>query len=547
VTFLTAFSGAKNVYLQAGDPNANTGWIAEGTYKTTILPGTPQVISVAPSASGGFAQTFTLVYGDTVAASNISAAIVLFNASLSALNACDVGFSFPANTVGLLSDSGLSSTSMAIGSSGSLQNSQCVIQATTATLSGFSLTISVAIAFKGPYNGAKNIYMNSSTSSSSSGYIQMGTYSPVGLSLISPANMAEGISLNPTLSWTAVIGATSYDVYFGTSPTPQLVTNTTASSYAPATLTSNTTYDWQVVAKNAAATTSSATFSFESICTFAATPAGVLIGYAGGSASVSVTAGTGCAWTATSNASWLTITSAGSGTGMGSISFTATSNTGIAQLAYISFANQRVGVLQGGAPSVQIFNDIPPSDPFFDYVSLMSSNGITAGCQARPPLYCPNTPVTRAQMSVFVVAGLDLALGTSLTYPTTAYFQDVPSTGVPDSIYFPFVQRIAQLGITAGCQASPALYCPEDSITQGQMAVFMIVAWMLANNLTTFTYPPTPYFTDVPPTDIYFKFVQKMAQLGFWTGCGGGSYCESSAVSREQMAPMIMRAMIGAP
>ena len=79
------------------------------------------------------------------------------------------------------------------------------------------------------------------------------------------------------------------------------------------------------------------------------------------------------------------------------------------------------------------------------------------------------------------------------------------------------------------------------------MAVFMIVAWMKANNLTTFTYPTTPYFTDVPATDPFFKFIQKMAQMGFWTGCTATTYCENSAVTRDQMAPMVMRAEIGAP
>jgi hypothetical protein len=379
---------------------------------------------------------------------------------------------------------------------------------------------------------------------------QAGTAALPAPALASPANGAAGVSLTSTLSWSASSGATSYDVYFGTSPTPALLANTMATSYTPATLTSNTAYHWQVVAENSAGTASSAIFSFttfNSSCSFAATPPAVLIGHAGGSSTVSLTAGTGCAWTAISSASWLTITAGGSGTGNGTISFTVGSNPSAAQLGYLKFANQTVSVMQGGSPSTQIFNDVPPSDPYFDYVSLMSTHGITAGCQTSPPLYCPNTPVTRAQMAVFVVAGLDLALGTSLTYPPSAYFQDVPSTGVPDSIYFPFVQRIDQLGITAGCQASPALYCPDESITQGQMAVFMIVGWMLANNLTTFTYPPTPYFTDVPPTDIFFKFVQKMAQLGFSTGCGGGSYCESSAVTRDQMAPMIIRAVLGAP
>ena len=203
--------------------------------------------------------------------------------------------------------------------------------------------------------------------------------------------------------------------------------------------------------------------------------------------------------------------------------------------------------MQGGSPSAPVFNDVPSTDPYFDYISLMSSYGITAGCQASPPLYCPSTPVTRAEMAVFVVRGLDLATGASLTYPTTAYFTDMPATGITDSEYFPFVQRIAQLGITVGCQTSPPWYCPDSSITQAQMAVFAIRAWMLANNLTTFTYPQTPYFTDVPATDEYFSFIQKMKQLGIWNGCTATTYCENSAVTRDQMAPVIMRSMLGAP
>jgi hypothetical protein len=79
------------------------------------------------------------------------------------------------------------------------------------------------------------------------------------------------------------------------------------------------------------------------------------------------------------------------------------------------------------------------------------------------------------------------------------------------------------------------------------MAAFMIVGWMLANNQSTFTYTTAPYFTDVQPGDPYFKFVQKMRDLGIWPGCSQTSYCESGAVTRDQMAPMIMRSLLGAP
>lgn len=81
----------------------------------------------------------------------------------------------------------------------------------------------------------------------------------------SPANNAGGVTIcNPSLSWTAPSstgcnGATSYDVYFGTSSTPPYVTNTTGTSYTPPSLTSSTTYYWQIRPKNGSGTTTGCT------------------------------------------------------------------------------------------------------------------------------------------------------------------------------------------------------------------------------------------------------------------------------------------------
>ena len=80
--------------------------------------------------------------------------------------------------------------------------------------------------------------------------------------LLSPANGATGTSLTPTLIWNAVAGASSYDVFFGASSTPPLAANTVLTSYSPGTLTANTTYFWQIVAKNSAGSAPSAIFSF---------------------------------------------------------------------------------------------------------------------------------------------------------------------------------------------------------------------------------------------------------------------------------------------
>ena len=53
--------------------------------------------------------------------------------------------------------------------------------------------------------------------------------------------------------------------------------------------------------------------------------------------------------------------------------------------------------------------------------------------------------------------------------PGTATFNDVP-TSHP---FFQFIEALSASGITAGCQVSPPLYCPDASLTRGQMAVFL--------------------------------------------------------------------------
>ena len=377
--------------------------------------------------------------------------------------------------------------------------------------------------------------------------VNEGPSAPLAPVLFAPTNGASGVSTSPQLTWADIPDAFSYDIYFGTTSQPGLIGNSSLFFVfqLPQPLAPNQTYYWAVAAKNNIGSTISPVFSFttrNSTCTFDVSPSAVLVGSAGGTGAFNVVTQPDCAWSATTVPWFLSFS--GGGTGSTSLTFNADVNPGLARMGSILFeGNRTLNVMEGGQPSNQLFNDVSPSDPYFDYVSLMSTNGITAGCSTTPALYCPGTPVTRAQMSVFIVAAINRALGTSLTYTQTPYFQDVPST----STYFPFVQRIKDLGITAGCSTTPALFCPDESISEGQMAVFMIVGWMLENNLSTFTYTTTPYFTDVQPGDSYFKFVQKMRDLGIWTGCSQTLYCESSAVTRDQMAPMIMRSLLGAP
>jgi hypothetical protein len=60
------------------------------------------------------------------------------------------------------------------------------------------------------------------------------------------------------------------------------------------------------------------------------------------------------------------------------------------------------------APAVASFGDVPTTHPFFRFIEALKASGITGGCQASPPLYCPDAPLTRGQMAVFLSTALGL-------------------------------------------------------------------------------------------------------------------------------------------
>ena len=79
-----------------------------------------------------------------------------------------------------------------------------------------------------------------------------------------------------------------------------------------------------------------------------------------------------------------------------------------AQDGSLKLAGMIVGyILQvSPAPGSATFNDVPTSSPQFQFVEALVAAGITAGCGGGN--YCPNNPVTRGQMAVFLAKALGL-------------------------------------------------------------------------------------------------------------------------------------------
>jgi hypothetical protein len=58
------------------------------------------------------------------------------------------------------------------------------------------------------------------------------------------------------------------------------------------------------------------------------------------------------------------------------------------------------------APTQAEFGDVPTSHPFFQFIEALYASGITAGCGAGN--FCPDEPLTRGQMAVFLAKALGL-------------------------------------------------------------------------------------------------------------------------------------------
>jgi uncharacterized protein YegL len=195
---------------------------------------------------------------------------------------------------------------------------------------------------------------------------------------------------------------------------------------------------------------------------------------------------------------------------------------------FIRQDSKMINVGQGGS----IFADVPTSYWAWDWIERLYRAGITGGCSTNPLRYCPESFVTRAQMAIFLERGIrgsayipPAATGTAFTDVPISYwaaawieklYADGITTGCGGGIYCPddnvtraqmaifllrskhgasyvpppvggttgfadvpinnwaaaWIKQLAAEAITTGCGGGN--YCPEDSVTRAQMAVFLV-------------------------------------------------------------------------
>jgi hypothetical protein len=160
----------------SGSLNHNTS--ASLTITGASSGGYPAAVSVTPSSGSGASQTFTFTYSDPNGAADITSAQIDISATLSVSGACYLYYPRGLNEMYLASDTGVWQGPLPIGSTGTLQNSQCTLNvgASSASMSGNTLTLNLALSFTAAFAGAKNVYMEVENATHDSGWSQFGSW-----------------------------------------------------------------------------------------------------------------------------------------------------------------------------------------------------------------------------------------------------------------------------------------------------------------------------------------------------------------------------------
>ena len=179
----------------------------------------PQPISTTPNFGYSASQTFVFTFGGSSSWNNVAVANVLINNSLNGAGACFIAYVPSSSTSGLIylvNNAGSDAVTMVIPGTGTIANDQCSLSAagSSASVSGTTVALSLAITFKPAFGGNKIIYMAARDSAeNNSGWKTMGTWgvpaaappaaSVVSLSPASGAGLTQSFTFgfSDTLGW----------------------------------------------------------------------------------------------------------------------------------------------------------------------------------------------------------------------------------------------------------------------------------------------------------------------------------------------------------
>jgi hypothetical protein len=181
-----------------------------------------------------------------------------------------------------------------------------------------------------------------------------------------------------------------------------------------------------------------------------------------------------------------------------------------------------------------MFTDVTTDTFFFEPIGYMIYNGIANGYP--DGTFRPYNNTTRGQLSKMVVLGEGWAIDTS----GGPHFNDVPTTDT----FYQYIETAYNHGLINGygCGTGCMEFRTGNNITRGQLAKIVVSAqgWALLN-------PATATFTDVPPDNTFYQYVETAYGHGILSGYSCGTGClefkPGNSATRGQIAKILYNAL----
>jgi hypothetical protein len=169
------------------------------------------------------------------------------------------------------------------------------------------------------------------------------------------------------------------------------------------------------------------------------------------------------------------------------------------------------------------FTDVPTTNSFYPYIRCLACRAVLGGyttnercAETGAPCFRPGDNITRGQMAKVV------SNAAAFSEPhDDVTFADVPTTHT----FYIFIQRLASRNVISGyndparCLNGVApCFLPDALVTRGQMSKFVALAAEFDEPVS----PTTQSFTDVPTTDTFWAYIERLSGRGVVGGyaCG---------------------------
>jgi len=161
-------------------------------------------------------------------------------------------------------------------------------------------------------------------------------------------------------------------------------------------------------------------------------------------------------------------------------------------------------------------------------LEALAGRGILDGTECGDNRICPNDAIERWAMAVWLVRAIDRREPPAVS---TSRFADVDT----DEWWLPYVERLAELRITAGCALGPPRFCPDRPVSRGETASFLV----RARNLEP---APPAGFGDTGGS-VHRAAIDSLWAAGITAGCQTNPplFCHARAVTRAEMATFLAR------